>query len=295
MPTYDFDFQRYVERKKGAREAERREGAGYAYAGDLRIRRVIDRARPVTLSLEATVRLWRATARAELLGTAIKVTEASFPRLQRLAQLSAERLHVTPPPLYVSPHAGIVAATFGTDDEPTVVLHAGLADALSDEELLHVLGAELGRIQNRHVLLETARYYLHRASSRFGRFIVRPAVASLDAWARRAEVTADRAGLIASRDLDASVGAIEKLAEAAPAEGEGPHGEQQDGADGEHGAPDGAAVSVESAAERAARRRAAALAVFARSAWFRGVLGERGGLSPSETDAETARAMKGAA
>ena len=33
----DFDFQRYVERRRGAREAQAREGAAYAYAGDLRL------------------------------------------------------------------------------------------------------------------------------------------------------------------------------------------------------------------------------------------------------------------
>src|SRR5689334_3873822 len=116
MPTYDFDFKRYVERRKGAREAERREGAGYAYAGDLRIRKLLDRARPVALALEATVRLWRATARAELLATAVRATESEHGRLVRLAQRAAERLHVAAPPIHLSPHLHVSARTFGTDD-----------------------------------------------------------------------------------------------------------------------------------------------------------------------------------
>ena len=46
MPKVDLDFQRYVERRKGARAAETREGAAYAYAGDLKVLRTLDNLRP---------------------------------------------------------------------------------------------------------------------------------------------------------------------------------------------------------------------------------------------------------
>src|SRR5207302_5742928 len=75
----DLDFQRYIERRKGAREAATREGAAYAYPGDLRVLRTLDRLRPVRLAIEATVRMWKSVARAELLGTAVKVSPAQFP------------------------------------------------------------------------------------------------------------------------------------------------------------------------------------------------------------------------
>ena len=48
----DFDFQRYVERKKGARDQEVREGAAYAYAGDLKVLRALDGLRPVRQAME---------------------------------------------------------------------------------------------------------------------------------------------------------------------------------------------------------------------------------------------------
>ncbi|MBP6742206.1 MAG: hypothetical protein KA244_05135, partial [Deltaproteobacteria bacterium] len=70
MPTVDFDFQRYVARKKGARAAQVREGAAYAYPGDVRLLRTLDKLRPVSLVLEETGRLWKSVARAEVLGTA---------------------------------------------------------------------------------------------------------------------------------------------------------------------------------------------------------------------------------
>src|SRR6516225_6789364 len=106
MPTIDFDFQRYVERRKGAREAETREGAAYAYAGDLKVLRALDKLRPVKLALEATVRMWKAMARAELLGTAVKVSPAQFPAIHALAERCAERLHIATPTVYIAPQLG---------------------------------------------------------------------------------------------------------------------------------------------------------------------------------------------
>ena len=46
----------------------------------------------------------------------------------------------------------------------------------------------------------------------FLRWSVKPAVLALNAWARRAEITCDRAGLICTRDLDVSIGCLVKLA-----------------------------------------------------------------------------------
>ena len=88
----DLDFQRYIERKRGAREAATREGAAYAYAGDLKVLRTLDRLRPVRLAIEATVRMWKSVARAELLGTAVKVSPAQFPKIHALVEKCAETL-----------------------------------------------------------------------------------------------------------------------------------------------------------------------------------------------------------
>lgn len=285
MPAYDFDFQRYVERRKGERAAERREGSAYAYSGDQRLRGLLARLRPVTLALEASARLWKATARAELLGTSVRITERSYPRVHKAAELCAARLHVALPPLHASPLRGMSAHTFGTDDEPVVLLHAELCDALSDDELCHVVGAELGRIQNGATLLATAHHYLHRAPGGFLRWIVGPARAALDGWWRRAAITADRAGLLCSRDLGASASAIRKLARAASDEPMvAPRGNAT-GSQPAAGAPPSALDLVGA--------RIAALEIFARSSYFLGVRGEPGGISPEETDRQVAELLKG--
>ena len=260
MATIDFDFQRYVERRKGAREAQVREGAAYAYAGDLRLLRALDRLRPVKLALEATVRLWRSAARAELLAGAVKVSAKEQPLLHALTQRCAERLHVAPPTLYLAAtNRAREAYTLGTEDECYIVVSGGLVDALTEAELVDVLGRQCGRIQNQHVLPATALYYLEHFASRYVRWIVAPALAALRSWSRRGEVTCDRAGLLCTRDLDVSTAALSKTA----------------------------------ASDEAAALRGAALGVFAESEYYRALSKLTGGLTPEACDARVAEILRG--
>ena len=54
-------------------------------------------ARPVTMALEATTRLWRDVARTELLGTAVKVSDQQYPRVWEAAKRAGEALRVRVP------------------------------------------------------------------------------------------------------------------------------------------------------------------------------------------------------
>ena len=104
------------------------------------------------------------------------------------------------------------AHTFGTADDPYIVVNAALIDHLSEPELLDVIGHECGHIQNNHVVYMTTLHFLKHAANMFLRWSVKPAVLALNGWARRAEITCDRAGLICTRDLDVSIGCLVKLA-----------------------------------------------------------------------------------
>jgi Zn-dependent protease with chaperone function len=212
-PQIDLSFSRYVAARKGEASARSREGAVYAYAGDQKVRATLDRIRPVTLAVEATVRLWQSVEKSRMLGTAVKVTEKQFPNVWKLGVKCAEALRIPIPTLYVSPNIGSLNAhTFGTGDDPYVVINAALIDHLSEVELLDVIGHECGHIQNNHVVYMTTLFFLTRAANMFLRWSVKPAVMALNAWARRAEVTCDRSGLLCTRDLDASIGCLVKLA-----------------------------------------------------------------------------------
>jgi len=212
-PQIDLSFPRYVAARKGAADARAREGSAYAYGGELKVRATLDRIKPVTLAVEATVRLWQTVEKSRMLGTAVKVTPKQFPRIWKLTETCADTLRIPVPTVYVSPNVGALNAhTFGTTDDPCIVVNAALIDHLSEPEMLDVIGHECGHIQNNHVVYMTTLHFLKHAANLFLRWSVKPAVLALNAWARRAEITCDRAALICTRDLDVSVACLVKLA-----------------------------------------------------------------------------------
>lgn len=211
MTGVDFDFARYIAYRRGVVHQRARDGAAYSYAGERKLRRALVTARPVSIAIEATTRLWKNAARNELLGTSVKVTDQQFPRAHAALRKACEALHLEVPPLYAAPSTSRIAAqTLGTDDDPYIVVNSGALERLDDIELLAILGNELGHIQNNHVVYATALHYLTHDSTMFVRWIVKPAVLALQAWSRRAEITCDRAALLCTHDLDATLRAIIK-------------------------------------------------------------------------------------
>jgi Zn-dependent protease with chaperone function len=213
MNGIDFDFARYIQDRRGQAERRVREGSAYAYSGERKVRRTLNSARPVVIALEATTRLWQNVAKTELLGTAVKVTGQQFPRLHQATRKASEALHMEPPAVYVTQASSpIRAQVLGVNDDSYVVVNADLIDQLDDAELVALVGHELGHIQNDHVLYTTALYYLTEAAAMFVRWAVQPAIMTLQAWSRRAEITCDRAALLCARNLDVTMTAMVKIA-----------------------------------------------------------------------------------
>ncbi len=211
MAGVDLDFARYVAYRRGVLHQRARDGAAYSYGGEAKMRRALNTARPVTMAIEATTRMWKKAARNELLGTSIKVSDQQYPNAFQALRKACTALHLEAPPLYAAPTSSkITAQVLGTNDDAYIVVNAGLLDRLSDPELAAVLGSELGHIQNNHVIYATALFYLTHDAMMFVRWIVQPALIPLQAWSRRAEITCDRAALLCTRDLDATLSAIVK-------------------------------------------------------------------------------------
>jgi Zn-dependent protease with chaperone function len=205
----DFDLARWIAARRNKEEQQAREGAAYAFSNERRFRRTLAMARPVTMALEATTRLWRDVARTELLGTAVKVTDQQYPRVWAAARAAGEALRVRVPPVFAAPSAGIKA--LGTEDAPHLIVNLELADQLDETELVAAIAHELGHVQNGHILYATALHYLTSSAVFFVRWMVQPAIMTLQAWSRRAEVTCDRAALLAVKDLDRTLAALVKL------------------------------------------------------------------------------------
>lgn len=207
----DFDFARWIASRRGSIEQQAREGAAYAFAGERKFRRTLGFARPVTMALEATTRLWRDVARSELLGTAVKVSDQQYPRVWEAAKLAGAALRVRVPPIFAAPSSSIKVKVLGTEDAPHLIVNLELAEKLDETELVAAIGHELGHVQNGHILYATALHYLTHSAVFFVRWMIQPAIMTLQAWSRRAEVTCDRAALLSVKDLDKTLSAMVKL------------------------------------------------------------------------------------
>jgi Zn-dependent protease with chaperone function len=207
----DFDFAKWIAARRGTLEQQQRDGATYAFAGERKFRRTLTLARPVTMALEATTRLWRDSARTELLGSAVKVTDQQYPRVYHAAKAAGAALRIGVPAVFAAPSDTIKVAVLGTNDAPHLIVNLELAERLDDTALIAAIGHELGHVQNGHIFYATALHYLRHSAAFYVRWVVQPAIMALQAWSRRAEVTCDRAALLAVRDLDKTLQALVQI------------------------------------------------------------------------------------
>ena len=148
--------------------------------------------------------------RVMFMASAVKVTPKQCPDLHAKLQIACTTLGVDMPDLYIQQNP-IVNAFTGGVEKPIIVLHSSLIERLNDEEPLAVIAHEVGHIHAEHVLYLTAAR-LMEALANFGaaklipgseilKFIISAGIASaLLAWARRAELSCDRAAALVVQD-----------------------------------------------------------------------------------------------
>ena len=148
----------------------------------------------------------------------VRVTPRMFPRLHRYLGWGCRILDVEEPELYVTMDPNPNAFTYG-HKSPFIVLTSGLIDLLGDEELSFVVGHELGHIKAGHVLytvlarnIASIIAAIGQATLGIGSLIGQGLVFALHDWYRKAELTADRAGLLCVQNLDPCITVFMKLA-----------------------------------------------------------------------------------
>ncbi|MFF2650631.1 M48 family metallopeptidase [Streptomyces sp. NPDC058045] len=151
------------------------------------------------------------------LSDSVRVSDQQFPHLHEMLRdachiLDLERV----PPMYVNQDPQPNAMCIGLD-EPIIVVTTGLVELLDEEEMRAVIGHETGHALSGHAVYRTILLFLTSLATRvawipLGNMAVLAIVTALREWFRKSELSADRAGLLAGQDLQASMRGLMKLA-----------------------------------------------------------------------------------
>ncbi|WP_250035821.1 M48 family metallopeptidase [Paractinoplanes maris] len=155
--------------------------------------------------------------RLQFLAGAIRVDHRQYPRVyQRFTEAAATLDVVELPELYVSQDPIINGSAIGLD-KPFIVVTTGAVEKLDDDELRAMLGHEIGHVRSGHAVYKTILMILTRWAASLswlpvGAIALRAIITAMLEWWRKAELSADRAGLLAGQDPAASLRLLMKLA-----------------------------------------------------------------------------------
>lgn len=149
----------------------------------------------------------------------VRVTKKMFPKLHRYLMWACKILDIKEPPeFYVSLDPAYNAYTYG-HTKPFVVITSALLDVLDEQEKLFVIAHELGHIKCEHVLytvvaenLAVLIEMLGRVTLGVGSLLGAGLALPLLDWYRKAELSADRAALLAVQDPAVAMRVFMKLA-----------------------------------------------------------------------------------
>jgi uncharacterized tellurite resistance protein B-like protein len=146
--------------------------------------------------------------RRRLLANALRITDRIIPSLMERVALVKRITHLegTEVETYIhnSPHHSASCMHF-ENGGIFLLISSGLYTKLTERELLFVVGHELGHVVYKHHLLPARAILAQRGACNAERAL------KLMSWARRAEISADRVGMLCCQDLDVAAKALIKL------------------------------------------------------------------------------------
>lgn len=127
-----------------------------------------------------------------------------FADIYKMGADCAKILGIGIPNIYVINDTNMNAYTLAADDaSPLIVLHSGIIERLTSGELKCVIAHECGHIHNNHTVLQTVIRTILDGGTGVAGFILSLAnMALMQFWTRAEEITADRAAVICSDDVE---------------------------------------------------------------------------------------------
>lgn len=151
-------------------------------------------------------------------GSNLRVTKRNYPQIYEMLEYACRILDLQRiPDFYLQWGYHINGFTTGAE-KPLVVLNSGTIDLCDEDELLYIIGHEVGHIKSQHMLYHMmAQGYsiiasiIDSATLGLGSLLTTPIQLALFYWYRMSEFTADRAGLLCCQNKDAAIRAMMKM------------------------------------------------------------------------------------
>lgn len=148
----------------------------------------------------------------------VRVSETQCPQLYVQLHEACAILDIPEPELYVA-HNPLPNSWTSGHDHPYIVVTSGLLDLMTEDEIMAVIGHELGHIKSGHVLYRTMALcitllltIIGDMTLGIGRLIGRSLEATLLEWYRMSEFTGDRAALLVIQDPQVMLSLMMKFA-----------------------------------------------------------------------------------
>ena len=154
-----------------------------------------------------------------LMGNSIQVGPRQYSTLYRLFRECVRDLDVHPEPtLFVEQNRQVNSYSLG-QEHPYVVVNTGLLDLLNEAEIRTVFAHEMGHIKCGHtILIQMGIWALNAASMLsevtlgLGNLVSSGLIFAFYEWRRKAELSADRAALLVTDDLNTVMQTMMKMA-----------------------------------------------------------------------------------
>lgn len=179
----------------------------YAYPCDNYMNKILSNA-IVRKALQLFADKYCAEQILDIKADSLLVTESNYPNLYNTFKECCRTLDIKESPeVYISQKLnGINALSIGTDNEPMILISRKSTVCLPKNELKFMIGHELGHILQKNLMCHTIKGMLDNLNDKseiLGPIVSDLVEVPLNQWYRCAEYTADRAGLICCKDIEA--------------------------------------------------------------------------------------------
>lgn len=210
----DINFAHYVARRKATENQHMVNGIpDYSFALDNELRGKL-KSIPGFYAISKKICATIVSRQMQLINQqGLAVGPNQFPEIYKMGVDCAKRLGIGVPNIFVVNDTSINAYTIAADDvSPLIVLYSGIIERMTPGELKCVIGHECGHIHNQHGVYKTVlSTILDSGKGTLGMVLSAANIALMQFWTRACEITADRAAIICSDNVDDALSVNKKL------------------------------------------------------------------------------------